>query len=192
MFRFGEKKRGFQQKTLRFKKKQQNDAGRTCRKTYVTRTAVSKWESGRGYPNIESLKDISELFSVSLNELLSGEELLSLAENKSKANADRLQALVFGLLDFLCALFIFIPLYGENDGEFSRAVNLIAYFGVSDSIKICYYVCLILLSVFGLAEIIFLSLKIKPEKLNLIIKVKNPNLIKPIKVKLFFSERRFY
>ena len=25
---------------------------------FVSRTAVSKWESGRGYPNLESLKDI--------------------------------------------------------------------------------------------------------------------------------------
>ena len=26
---------------------------------FVSRTAVSKWESGRGYPNIESLKAIA-------------------------------------------------------------------------------------------------------------------------------------
>lgn len=29
---------------------------------YVLRTAISKWESGRGYPNIESLKKISKFF----------------------------------------------------------------------------------------------------------------------------------
>ena len=29
---------------------------------FVSRTAVSKWESGRGYPNIESLKTIAEFF----------------------------------------------------------------------------------------------------------------------------------
>ena len=26
---------------------------------YVSRTAVSKWESGRGYPGIDSLKEIA-------------------------------------------------------------------------------------------------------------------------------------
>lgn len=31
---------------------------------YVSRTAVSKWESGRGYPSIDSLKAISGFFSV--------------------------------------------------------------------------------------------------------------------------------
>ena len=33
---------------------------------YVSRTAISKWESGRGYPSIDSLKAIAGYFSVSL------------------------------------------------------------------------------------------------------------------------------
>ena len=44
---------------------------------FVSRTAVSKWESGRGYPNIESLKALSKFYSVSIDDLLSGEELLT-------------------------------------------------------------------------------------------------------------------
>ena len=51
---------------------------------FVSRTAVSKWESGRGYPNIESLKAISKFFSVTIDELLSGEEVLSIAEEDNK------------------------------------------------------------------------------------------------------------
>ena len=31
---------------------------------FVSRTAISKWESGRGYPNIESLKAISYYFQM--------------------------------------------------------------------------------------------------------------------------------
>ena len=33
-------------------------------KLYVSRTAVAKWEQGRGYPNIDSLKLISEFFNI--------------------------------------------------------------------------------------------------------------------------------
>ena len=33
---------------------------------FVSRTAVSKWESGRGYPNIDSLKAISKLFFIAM------------------------------------------------------------------------------------------------------------------------------
>ena len=41
---------------------------------FVSRTAISKWESGRGYPSIDSLKEISSYFSVSIDDLLSGEQ----------------------------------------------------------------------------------------------------------------------
>lgn len=56
---------------------------------FVSRTAISKWESGRGVPNIESLKAISKFFSVSIDELLSGEEILKIADedNKQKENS---------------------------------------------------------------------------------------------------------
>ena len=53
---------------------------------YVSRTAISKWESGKGYPNIESLKCISKFFSVTIDELLSGDELITLAETEIRSN----------------------------------------------------------------------------------------------------------
>ena len=34
---------------------------------FVSRAAVSKWESGRGHPGIDSLKAISRFFSVSIS-----------------------------------------------------------------------------------------------------------------------------
>ncbi|MEE1012605.1 MAG: helix-turn-helix transcriptional regulator, partial [Acutalibacteraceae bacterium] len=37
---------------------------------YVSRTAISKWESGRGYPNIDSLKAIAQFFGVTVDALL--------------------------------------------------------------------------------------------------------------------------
>ena len=42
----------------------------------VSNKTVSKWESGRGIPGIDSLKAISQVFGVSIDSLLSGEELL--------------------------------------------------------------------------------------------------------------------
>ena len=53
---------------------------------FVSRTAVSKWESGRGYPSIDSLKEISTYFSVSIDDLLSGEKLILIAEKENKSN----------------------------------------------------------------------------------------------------------
>ena len=51
---------------------------------YVSRTAVSKWESGRGLPGIDSLRAIAAYFGITIDELLSGDELLSLADNSAK------------------------------------------------------------------------------------------------------------
>ena len=65
---------------------------------YVSRTAISKWESGRGYPNIDSLKAISKFFSVTIDELLSGEEVLTIAEEDQKQKEAHLRDVVFGLL----------------------------------------------------------------------------------------------
>ena len=53
---------------------------------YVSRTAISKWESGKGYPNIESLKCISRFFSITIDELLSSEELITLAEAENHSD----------------------------------------------------------------------------------------------------------
>ena len=61
---------------------------------YVSRTAISKWESGRGYPNIDSLKAISQFFDVTIDELLSSDELLSLAETSQKETQSCIRDLV--------------------------------------------------------------------------------------------------
>ena len=51
---------------------------------FVSRVTVSKWESGRGYPNIESLKLMAKVLSISLDDLLSGDELVSIAEHLAR------------------------------------------------------------------------------------------------------------
>lgn len=41
----------------------------------VTDKAVSRWETGKGYPELTVLVSVCEAFNVSVNELLSGERL---------------------------------------------------------------------------------------------------------------------
>lgn len=40
----------------------------------VSDKAVSKWETGRGYPDIDSLMALSSCFGVTVNELLMGKD----------------------------------------------------------------------------------------------------------------------
>lgn len=45
-------------------------------KVFVTRQAVSRWETGETLPNTEALKKLSALFNVSINTLLGAEKKL--------------------------------------------------------------------------------------------------------------------
>ena len=93
---------------------------------YVSRAAVSKWESGRGYPNIDSLREISRFFSVTIDDLLSGSEILTIAEEDQKQKNSLLLDLVFGLLDFSVSMFLFLPLFGQREHETVYEVSLLA------------------------------------------------------------------
>ena len=52
-------------------------------KLSVSDKAISRWETGRGYPDIESLLSLSELFSVSINEILCAEKIKTPDEAKN-------------------------------------------------------------------------------------------------------------
>ena len=88
---------------------------------YVSRTAVSKWESGRGYPNIESLKEISRYFSVSIDELICPDEIITAAENEKRETINKYTALIGGLSDIFTVLLLFIPVFGNGRQRGSRA-----------------------------------------------------------------------
>lgn len=139
---------------LQYLRKQQNmTQEQLAEKLFVSRTAVSKWESGKGYPNIESLKCISRLFSVSIDELLSGNELLELAETENQTNITKMYGLIYGALDLIVFILMFMPLWGQQDGDYIRAVTLLAEPDISFSLRVVYYVALISMSVFGIVEI---------------------------------------
>ena len=72
----------FHEKLQQLRKQHNFTQEQLAQQLFVSRTAVSKWESGRGYPNLESLKCLSKLFSLSVDELLSNDELLELAGRK--------------------------------------------------------------------------------------------------------------
>ncbi|MBE6900205.1 MAG: helix-turn-helix transcriptional regulator [Ruminococcaceae bacterium] len=107
---------------------------------YVSRTAVSKWESGRGIPGIESLKAISKYFSVSIDELLSGEEILEAADKDFRQRENHLKDIVFGLLDCSMIMFLFLPFFGEKGGEIIKEVSLLSLSGIPGYIRILYFI----------------------------------------------------
>lgn len=94
---------------------------------YVSRTAVSKWESGRGYPSIDSLKEIAKYFSVSIDDLLSGEKLVAIAERENRSNLCSVCELLFGIADLMTITLVLLPLYPDPAAGQVYSVNLFAY-----------------------------------------------------------------
>lgn len=145
----------FNEKLQQLRKHNQMTQEQLAEKLYVSRTAISKWESGKGYPNIESLKSIAELFSVSIDDLLSSDELIVLAETENRSNIDRLYNCIYWIIDILMPVLIFMPLYGERDSTgFIRSVPLLSNGDLPTITRIFYITPLVLMALFGAIEII--------------------------------------
>ena len=97
---------------------------------FVSRTAISKWESGRGYPNIDSLKEISRFFSVTIDDLICSDEMITVAENEKKELAHKYVSLICNALDILLAILLFIPAFGNGPGS-PETVSLFDLTGIS-------------------------------------------------------------
>ena len=121
---------------------------------YVSRAAVSKWESGRGCPNIDSLKALAKFYSVTIDELLSGEQMLTIAEEDQKHRTQNFRNQVFGLLDISACAYLFLPLFGQLQREAIQAVSLLALSEVPSYLKIAYMVAVIGIILWGIAALI--------------------------------------
>ena len=121
-----------------------------AKKLYVSRTAISKWESGRGYPSIESLKAIARFYSVTVDELLSSDEMLTVAEENQKQTEKHFRDLIFGFLDLCMSLLLFLPLFATNHDSVIRAASLMSLDGISPHLKTAYFIVVVGLCVIGI------------------------------------------
>lgn len=93
-------------------------------KVGVSDKAVSRWETGKNYPDIETLQRLAEVFDVSVNDLLTGE--VNFAHNKTK------KKVVIGIAVVL--LLYFFPIWHlipvtVNDFFSAREVSYLAFRG---------------------------------------------------------------
>lgn len=123
-------------------------------KLFVSRTAVSKWESGKGYPSIDSLKYMSKLFNISIDDLLSSEEILDIAEQDKQQKIKKNNGFIFGAFDLLSLFMIILPLYVFTVNNYIYSVSLFAKNDLLNYIKISYLVSYIILFIIGIIEII--------------------------------------
>ena len=126
---------------------------------YVSRTAISKWESGRGYPSLESLKEIAKYFSVTIDELLSSDEIMSIAQEDNKQKENHFRSLVFGLLDICVLMFFFLPFFGQKANGVVQEVSLLSLNGIATYLSVAYNIVVIAIITFGIATLAFQNCK---------------------------------
>lgn len=148
----------FNEKLQQLRKKSGLTQEQLAKQLYVSRTAISKWESGKGYPNIESLKCLSKFFSVSIDELLSNDELITLAECENRSNLKKIYRLISSTIDVLAVVFIVLPIYGKLEGGHVYSVNLLANTMTSNINSFIYwaiFLCMIGIGILRLTLIHF-------------------------------------
>lgn len=131
---------------------------------FVSRTAISKWESGRGYPSIDSLKEISNYFSVSIDDLLSGEQLIFIAEKENKSNLNSICDLLLGVVDLFSLMLIFLPLYPKPVNGYIYSVNLFGYVVNNTFIIKIYWALFAGLTIIGVVKILMVYFKFEQGK----------------------------
>lgn len=137
-------------------------------KLYVTRTAISKWETDKGYPSIDSIRVISKFFSVTIDELLSTDEVFTIAEQDSKRQEKQFLDIIFAFLDLGAVLFLFLPFFAYKTDGIIQSATLLTLYGIQQYLKIAYFVVVIGLIVCGA-----LTLAFKKRQTLFAMKIKN-------------------
>ena len=76
-------------------------------KIFVTRQSVSNWENGKTYPDLQSLLRLSEIFSLSLDELIKG-DIETMKEEINKTEIKKMNRWG-GLLTLLMLAVVLLP-----------------------------------------------------------------------------------
>lgn len=149
----------FNEKLLELRKQKGLTQEELAEALYVSRTAISKWESGRGYPNIDSLKVIAKFFGVTIDELLSGDELLHIAKEDTRQKEKYYRDLVYGLLDCSVAMFFFLPFFGQKTNEVIQEVSLLSLTEISSWLRTAYLIAVIGIVVTGILTLTLQNLQ---------------------------------
>ncbi|MDW4511559.1 helix-turn-helix transcriptional regulator [Priestia megaterium] len=107
-------------------------------KMNVSRQAVYKWENNKGYPDIENLIKLSELYNVTLDELIKGDQSFQskIAIDRKKGEDLSDPGFIIGIILVFAGLFLDL-------GTFSAGVTTLGFltmFFYDDVKKMFWYI----------------------------------------------------
>ena len=151
----------FNQKLQQLRKEKGLTQEELAQKLFVSRTAISKWESGRGYPSIDSLRTIAEFFSVTVDNLISSSEALTVAKEEQKQRVSSFNDLIFGLVDLSFVMLLIMPLFANRSDGAINEVSLLLLNGAKLYIKICYFIFVIAIIAMGALTLALQNFELK-------------------------------
>ena len=86
----------FSEKLKKLRKDNNITQDELAEKIFVSRTAISKWETDMGYPSLESLRLLSKVFGTTLDELVSDEDI------ENRKILDEKQSRKYFWITFVC------------------------------------------------------------------------------------------
>ena len=87
---------------------------------------------------------------MTVDELLSSGEALTIAEEDNKRKEKHFYDLIYGLLDLCIAMLLFLPFFAEKADGIIQSVSLIALDSVQPYLKAAYFVVVISMIVMGI------------------------------------------
>lgn len=97
---------------------------------FVSRTLISKYESGAIYPTKENAEKIAQFFNVSLSDLIDSNETISIALNDQETNLNKIHKVLSFLIIYLSTLInilFFLPIVVYSYYDYSHGLPPIIY-----------------------------------------------------------------
>ena len=90
---------------------------------------------------------------MTIDELLSGEELITLAETENRSNLKKIYSFIYGILDMMAVTFILLPLYANLVDGYIYSVNLLSFTDTTPIYLAIYWIVFIVLIALGIAKL---------------------------------------
>ena len=102
---------------------------------------------------------------MTIDDLLSADKLISIAERENKAKIQNVFDLLVGITDLFFLLLILLPLYPKNVDGYVYSVNLLAYMETTMLNRMVYWTMFLALILIGILKVVLIQLKVnKPSK----------------------------
>ena len=101
-------------------------------RVYVSRQTISSWENGKSYPDLQSLLLLSEIFSISLDELIKGD----VEEMKEKVVSEKMKWGSYAMILFFVLMVSMMPFVKRVSAYFMVPLVIFALLMIASSLLV--------------------------------------------------------